>query len=175
LLKQEELLKQEAIRAQQHLIEIKNKQLEQELYNKNKELTNATMNIVQKNELLNALNHELLQLKDENGNKLQPEQLQKVAKILKNAYEDNMDWHLFEQSFNETHENFFKKLKHQFPELMPNDLKLCAYLRLNMSSKEIASLLNITTRGVEIRRYRLRKKLNITTEQNLTDFLMNIS
>lgn len=175
LAKQEELLRQEAIRAQQHLIEVKNKQLEQELHSKKKELTNATMNIVQKNELLNALNHELLQLKDEYGNKLKAEQLQKVAKILKNAYEDNMDWHLFEQSFNETHENFFKKLKHQFPELMPNDLKLCAYLRLNMSSKEIASLLNITTRGVEIRRYRLRKKLNIQTEQNLSDFLMNIN
>ncbi|MDH5826447.1 helix-turn-helix and ligand-binding sensor domain-containing protein [Sphingobacterium faecium] len=175
LVKQDELLKQEAVRAQQHLIEVKNKQLEQELYNKNKELTNATMNIVHKNELLNSLNHELSQLKDENGNKLKAEQLQKVAKILKNAYEDNMDWHLFEQSFNETHENFFKKLKLQFPELMPNDLKLCAYLRLNMSSKEIASLLNITTRGVEIRRYRLRKKLNLPTEQNLSDFLMNIN
>lgn len=175
LLKQEELLKQEAIRAQQHLIEVKNKQLEHELYVKKKELTNATMNIVQKNELLNSLNHELLQLKDENGNKLKADQLQKVSKILKNAYEDNMDWHLFEQSFNETHENFFKKLKQQFPELMPNDLKLCAYLRLNMSSKEIASLLNITTRGVEIRRYRLRKKLNIQTEQNLSDYLMNIN
>lgn len=175
LIRQQELLKQEAIRAQQHLIEVKNKQLEQELNNKNKELTNATMNIVQKNELLNALNHELQQLRDEHGNRLKADQLQKVTKILKNAYEDNMDWHLFEQSFNETHENFFKKLKQQFPELMPNDLKLCAYLRLNMSSKEIASLLNITTRGVEIRRYRLRKKLNIATEQNLSDFLINIS
>jgi len=172
---QQELLKQEAIRNQQELVEIKNQQLELELFNKNKELTNATMNILHKNELLNSLNAEILQINDEKGNKLKPELLKKVLKILENAYEDNRDWNLFEHSFNETHQNFFKKLKHQFPDLLPNDLKLCAYLRLNMSSKEIASLLNISTRGVEIRRYRLRKKLNLPTEKNLSDYLMNIN
>ncbi|HWK99165.1 MAG TPA: LuxR C-terminal-related transcriptional regulator, partial [Parapedobacter sp.] len=68
----------------------------------------------------------------------------------------------------------FKKLKADHPELVPNDMKLCAYLRMNMSSKEIASLLNITTRGVEIRRYRLRKKLNLAPGKNLTEFLMEV-
>lgn len=87
---------------------------------------------------------------------------------------DERDWNLFEKSFNEAHENFFKKLKAQHPELVPNDLKLCAYLRMNMSSKELSSLLNISLRGVEIRRYRLRKKLEIPHDKNLVEFLIEL-
>jgi DNA-binding CsgD family transcriptional regulator len=87
---------------------------------------------------------------------------------------DERDWNLFETSFNETHENFFKKLKIDHPDLVPNDLKLCAYLRMNMSSKEMASLLNISVRGVEIRRYRLRKKLNLPHDKNLNEFLIEL-
>ena len=62
----------------------------------------------------------------------------------------------------------------QHPDLVPNDLKLCAYLRMNMNSKEMASLLNISLRGVEIRRYRLRKKLNLEHDKNLVEFLMEL-
>jgi len=87
---------------------------------------------------------------------------------------DERDWNLFETSFNETHESFFKKLKVGHPYLVPNDLKLCAYLRMNMSSKEMASLLNISVRGVEIRRYRLRKKLEVSHDKNLVEFLMEL-
>ena len=87
---------------------------------------------------------------------------------------DERDWNFLENSFNEAHENFFKKLKADHPELVPNDLKLCAYLRMNMSSKEIASLLNISLRGVEIRRYRLRKKFNLLHNDNLTEFLIQL-
>jgi len=87
---------------------------------------------------------------------------------------DERDWNLFESSFNEAHESFFKKLKVHHPDLVPNDLKLCAYLRMNMNSKEMASLLNISLRGVEIRRYRLRKKLNLEHDKNLVEFLMEL-
>ena len=89
-----------------------------------------------------------------------------------NAKSDERDWDIFEKSFNESHGDFFKKLKAEFPSLSPNDLKLCAYLRLNMTSKDIASLLHISTRAVEVRRYRLRKKFDIPTEKNLTEFLL---
>ena len=85
-----------------------------------------------------------------------------------------IDRHLFENSFNEAHESFFNKLKAQHPDLVPNDLKLCAYLRMNMSSKEMSSLLNISLRGVEIRRYRLRKKLEVPHDKNLTEFLIEL-
>ncbi|QNL52430.1 transcriptional regulator [Olivibacter sp. SDN3] len=173
-LEQEERLRQEAQANEQRLMQLKNVQLEKELAGKNRELANSAMNIVYKNELLNNVHDELSQLKDSEGRKLSGEQLKKISKIIDDARSDERDWNLFEESFNEAHENFFKKLKQTYPELVPNDLKLCAYLRMNMSSKEIASLLNITTRGVEIRRYRLRKKLNLQHDQNLSEFLMEV-
>lgn len=157
---------------EQQLILLKNKQLEKELAIKNRELANAATNIIYKNEMLNNLHDQLKELKDPEGNKLSSEELRKINKLIDDAHNDNRDWDIFEKSFNEAHGNFFKKIKAEYPELVPNDLKLCAYLRLNMSSKEIAALLNISTRGVEIRRYRLRKKLGIPTEKNLTEFLL---
>ncbi|MCE2771495.1 MAG: LuxR C-terminal-related transcriptional regulator, partial [Saprospiraceae bacterium] len=83
------------------------------------------------------------------------------------------DWQIFESNFNEVHEIFFKKLKHQFPDLTPGDLKLAAYLKMNLSSKEIAPLLNISIRGVENKRYRLRKKMNLEEDDNLTNFMID--
>lgn len=159
---------------ERQMVQLKNEQLEQELAGKNRELANSAMNIVYKNELLNTIHEELISLKDNDGKKLSNEHVKKISKIINEAYNDERDWNLFEKSFNEAHENFFKKLKKDYPALVPNDLKLCAYLRMNMNSKEIASLLNITTRGVEIRRYRLRKKLNIPTEKNLSEFLLEV-
>lgn len=172
LRQQEEKLAQEAAANEKKLISLQNKQLQQELENKNRELANAAMNIVYKNEMLNNLHHELTHLHDSSGKPLSSEQLRKIGKLIDQAHSDDRDWDLFEKSFNGAHENFFKKLKADYPALVPNDLKLCAYLRLNMSSKEIASLLNISTRGVEIRRYRLRKKLELPTEKNLAEFLL---
>lgn len=171
---QQELLRKEAKENEQRLIRLKNERLEQELASKNRELANSAMSIVYKNELLNKVHDELLQLRDGEGRKLSNDQLRKINKIIEDARSDERDWNIFEESFNEAHENFFKKLKADYPELVPNDLKLCAYLRMNMNSKEIASLLNITTRGVEIRRYRLRKKLSLPHNKNLTEFLLEL-
>src|SRR3569832_2943589 len=103
----------------------------------------------------------MMQLKDFSGKRLSEDQFRRIQKEIDEGMSDERDWNLFESSFNEAHENYFKKLKAQHPDLVPNDLKLCAYLRMNMNSKEMASLLNISLRGVEIRRYRLRKKLNL--------------
>jgi DNA-binding NarL/FixJ family response regulator len=82
------------------------------------------------------------------------------------------DWSRFALYFDEVHNNYLTTLKTKFPQLSNTDLKLCAYLRLNLSSKEIAQLLNISLKGVEVSRYRLRKKLGLATEVNLHDFLL---
>jgi len=170
----EEFLKQEAIKREQQLVKLRNEQLQTDLASKSRELANSAMNIVYKNELLQKISSEILQLKDDNGKRLSEEQLRRIQKVIDEGMSDDRDWNIFETSFNEAHENFFKKLKAQHPDLVPNDLKLCAYLRMNMSSKEMASLLNITLRGVEIRRYRLRKKLNLEHDKNLVEFLMEL-
>jgi ligand-binding sensor domain-containing protein/DNA-binding CsgD family transcriptional regulator len=170
----EEFLKQEAIASDQQIVKIRNEQLQADLASKSRELANSAMNIVYKNELLQKISDEITQLKDSSGKKLSDEQLRKIQKVINDGMSDERDWNLFESSFNEAHESFFKKLKAQHPDLVPNDLKLCAYLRMNMNSKEMASLLNISLRGVEIRRYRLRKKLNLEHDKNLVEFLMEL-
>lgn len=170
----EEFLKQEAMASEQRIVKIKNEQLQADLAGKSRELANSAMNIVYKNELLQKISEEMMHLKDSSGKALSADQLKKIQKVIDDGMSDERDWNLFESSFNEAHENFFKKLKAQHPDLVPNDLKLCAYLRMNMSSKEMASLLNISLRGVEIRRYRLRKKLNLEHDKNLVEFLMEL-
>ena len=156
------------------IVKIKNEQLQADLASKSRELANSAMNIVYKNELLQKISEEITHLKDSSGKKLSEDQLRRIQKVINDGMSDERDWNLFESSFNEAHESFFKKLKAQHPDLVPNDLKLCAYLRMNMSSKEMASLLNISLRGVEIRRYRLRKKLNLEHDKNLVEFLMEL-
>jgi len=170
----EEQLREEALSNEREIARIKNEQLQADLMGKSRELANSAMNIVYKNELLQKIREEISELKDNSGKKLADEQLRKIQKVIDDGMNDERDWNLFESSFNEAHESFFKKLKAQHPDLVPNDLKLCAYLRMNMSSKEMASLLNISLRGVEIRRYRLRKKLNLEHDKNLVEFLMEL-
>jgi ligand-binding sensor domain-containing protein/DNA-binding CsgD family transcriptional regulator len=170
----EEFLKQETIINEQQIVKIKNEQLQADLAGKSRELANSAMNIVYKNELLQKISEEMTHLKDSSGKQLAEEQLRRIQKVIDEGMNDERDWNIFESSFNEAHENFFKKLKSGHPDLVPNDLKLCAYLRMNMSSKEMASLLNISLRGVEIRRYRLRKKLNLEHDKNLVEFLIEL-
>ncbi|WP_443938077.1 ligand-binding sensor domain-containing protein [Pedobacter sp. MW01-1-1] len=171
---QEELFRKEADANEKQIAKLQTEKLQTELASKNRELANSAMSLVYKNELLQKLSEEVAKLKDEEGKRIPDDQTRKIQKVIIEGMNDERDWNLFENSFNEAHESFFKKLKAQYPDLVPNDLKLCAYLRMNMSSKEMSSLLNITLRGIEIRRYRLRKKLQISHEKNLTEFLMEL-
>ena len=167
-------MKLEVEAKEKRIVKLETEKLHTELASKSRELANSAMTLVYKNELLQKLSGEILKLKDESGKRLADDQLRKIQKVIDDGMNDERDWNLFENSFNEAHESFFKKLKAKHPDLVPNDLKLCAYLRMNMSSKEMSSLLNISLRGVEIRRYRLRKKLNVQHEKNLVEFLMEL-
>ena len=171
---QEEYLKKKAEATEKQITKLETEKLQTELAGKSRELANSAMSLVYKNELLQKISQELNKLKEGKDQKPQEDQLRKIQKIIDDGMNDQRDWNLFENSFNEAHESFFKKLKVNHPDLVPNDLKLCAYLRMNMSSKEMASLLNISVRGVEIRRYRLRKKLAVPHDKNLTEFLIEL-
>lgn len=85
--------------------------------------------------------------------------------------EHDKDFDVFQSNFNVLHSDFFNALEKRYSNLTRNEKVLCAYLKMNLSSKEIASLLNITIRGVEVSRYRLRKKLEIDKDINLNDFM----
>jgi DNA-binding CsgD family transcriptional regulator len=115
--------------------------------------------------------------------KIQKEQLgtrfpDKYYDRLVQKIDDNMssqdEWKVFEANFERAHEQFMKTLNDRFKDLTPSDLRLCAFLRMNLASKEIAPLLGISVRGVENHRYRLRKKLNLDGDDNLTDYIIRL-
>jgi len=82
------------------------------------------------------------------------------------------DWAIFETNFDRIHENFFRILHLKYPVLTSNDLRLCAYLCLNLSSKDMAHLLNISLKGVEVGRYRIRKKIGLPSTKSLSEFMI---
>ena len=88
------------------------------------------------------------------------------------ALNDHEDWKLFEEYFKSAHRDFLEKLQQKYSDLTPGDLRICCLLRMNLSTKEIALLLNVSVRAVELRRYRLRKRLGIGNDVNLVDFLI---
>ena len=149
------------------IMKLKNEQLHNDIESKTRELAVSTMNIIKKNELLSTIKHELTNAKEENN-------VKPVIKIINKNLTNNDDWELFKEAFNNTDRDFLKKAKSIHTTLTPNDLRLCAYLRLNLSSKEIAPLLNISTRSVEIKRYRLRKKMELQHEKNLVEYILSI-
>jgi len=153
--------------SERKIMQLENEKLLQDVESKNRELAASTMSIVKKNELLNTIKKELLASDNE-------EESKSVIKILDKNLNPKKDWELFSQAFNNTDKDFLKKIKSKHLKLTPNDLKLCAYLRLNLSSKEIAPLLNISVRSVEIKRYRLRKKLNLEHEDGLVEYILSI-
>ncbi len=147
--------------ADQEMIRLKNEKLQAEVSHKNVQLANYTMTILRKNELLIKLKDEIMNQKRELGGRYPNYHYDKLIQLIDSSISSEDDWKIFEMHFDQVHENFFRRLKESFDELTPSDLKLCAYLRLNLSSKEIAPLLNISVRGIEIRRYRLRKRLQL--------------
>ena len=158
--------------AAQEIIELQNEKLQAEISHKNMQLADSTISIIRKNEVLIEIKDELEKQKEELGARYPARYLQRLSTLIdKNISNDN-DWEIFEALFDQAHENFFKRLKLSFPDLTQSDLKLCAYLKLNLSSKEIAPLLNISVRGVEIRRYRLRKRLALSSDDNLVNYIM---
>ena len=168
---QKELLKEKTLENQKLIVELKNESLKNEVKLKSKQLANTAMALVKKNEALQDLKSELLQSKGDFGNTFS---FRKIVKKIDHSIGHQDEWKVFEYNFNQVHEEFFKELKTRYPKLTHKDLKICAYIKMNLSTKEIAPLLNISTRGVETQRYRLKRKLNLESDKNLTDYLSNI-
>jgi len=162
-------------KAEKELIRLRNEKLESEIQNKNTELASTAMHLVQKAELLGKVKEQMLKMKKHSDAASDAEDLKKILRTL--SEEDKMDkqWEQFAIHFDTVHSDFLTNIKAKYPRLTASELKLCAYLRMNLSTKEIAQLMNISVRGVEISRYRLRKKLGIPTETNLFDFLIKVT
>ena len=152
----------------QQLMKIKNEQLVQDVDSKNRELAVSTMSLIKKDELLSLIKEDL-----KNTPEITNKSVKSVISAITKSINKEDSWSIFKEAFDNADNDFLKKVKQIHPELTPNDLRLCAYLRLNLSSKEIAPLLNISVRSVEIKRYRLRKKMNLEHEQGLVEYILS--
>ncbi len=148
-----------------------NDKLESEINLKNDQLTSITMQLIKSKEFLNDVQNKISAAIDKGDSKMA---LRRIMKTIDQELSDEDYWHKFAYHFDQVHGNYLEKLSQQNIKLSPRELKLAAFLRMNMSSKEIAKLLNITTRGVELARYRLRKKLKLNRDQNLVEYLINL-
>lgn len=160
--------------SEKEIVKLRNEKLESEIEHKNKELASSAMHLVQKGELLSRIKEELMRLRKMPANSDDGDELKKLLRILHEEDKMDQDWEQFAFHFDRVHSEFLVALKEHFPQLTANEVKLCAYLRMNLTTKEIAQLMNISVRGVEISRYRLRKKLQLSTDTNLFQFLLAI-
>ena len=159
--------------ARQELDKIRQEKLQAEIAHKNKELGATTLHLLQKGEILNKIREDLQHVAEACEEPHTRKALQKLTRVLAEDAQLDADWEQFALHFDQVHSDFLRRLRERYPQLTPRDQKLCAYLRMNLSSKEIAPLLNISLRGVEISRYRLRRKMQLEPEVNLTEFLLN--
>jgi tetratricopeptide (TPR) repeat protein len=148
---------------EQEIMSLENLQLGRELDYKSRELTTAAVHLINKNEVLNNLKSKIAGAGEQDLQHL-------IHQIDQNLNLDH-DWLNFSRHFEEVHPDFFRKLKEKYPLLTPNEERLCAYLRINMNTKEISQMLNVTIAAVDKSRNRLRKKLELDPEVNLNEFL----
>ena len=135
------------------------------------------MNVVRKNEILIDIANQISKIQESEDKTAlgtnAAKQLNKIQKLIQENISHDDDWQKFARNFDVVHENYLKRLVEQFPQLNINDQRLCAYLKMGLSSKEIAPLLNMSYRSVEMSRYRLRKKMELNRDVNLTEFLQH--
>lgn len=157
---------------------LREENLKAELKHKTAELINSTLNLTRKNEMLMEIKKEAISMgnaiKEGDLVDMRRKNLRLINKIDTNIEQDKA-LKDFQSNFDALHHNFFSVLEKQFPGLNKKEKMLCAYIRTNMISKEIAPLLNLSVRGVEITRYRLRKKLNLNEKDSLYEFLQRIT
>jgi AraC family transcriptional regulator, chitin signaling transcriptional activator len=165
------LLEIKELENEQQLMKLRNEQLSMDVDTKSRELAVSTMSLIKKDELLSVIKEDLKKTSaDENSSR----SIKSVITTITKNISDDKTWNVFKEAFDTADKDFLKKVKQAHTSLTPNDLRLCAYLRLNLSSKEIAPLLNISVRSIEIKRYRLRKKMELPHEKGLVEYILSI-
>jgi DNA-binding CsgD family transcriptional regulator len=162
----------ELIQKQNELKLLKEEQIQSELEHVNNLLAASTMNLVVKNEFMENIKMELKEVSLREEPTERRNALEKIIKEIDTALRLQEDWKHFEHHFDRVHGDFLTRLTTEFTDLTPGEQKLCAFLRLKMDTKEIANLMAISLRGVEVARYRLRKKFGLGTSQNLSKFIL---
>jgi tetratricopeptide (TPR) repeat protein len=158
---------EDRIFAEQQINRLEREKLKAEINHKNRELANATLCLVSKNEIL-------VEIRDKIKNENKSESMTEVVRFINSNTDVDQNWKKFKLEFDKIHPGFFDRLRNQFPNLTEHDYRMCTYLRINVSSREIAGIMNISVDAVSKNRQRLRKRLNLEPEANLTQFLEHI-
>lgn len=154
--------------------QLREDQLHQEIELKGKSLTNSALHMIQKNEFLQDIRAKLSDLKKSSPDKVE----KKVKRLIKSIdlnFSLDEDWQEFESIFEQVHSDFYKKLKMLYPDLSASEVRLCAMIRLNLQSKDMAAIMGISHDSLRIARYRLRKHLGLSKGSNLYSFLVNVA
>lgn len=169
----------EALEKDFQITALKSEQLERDIRYKGEELSNMTMSLVQKNEILQEIANKIAKLRESCGPDTSPAVLQRQLTKIHSSINDSISQDdaltRLDRNFDQVYENFTKRLMERHPDITPSERRLCCYVKMGLSSKEIAPLVNISYRSVEMTRYRLRKKMGLTREQSLTTYLQNIT
>jgi tetratricopeptide (TPR) repeat protein len=160
---------QEKIRSDELLNKLELMKYEAELESRNKELTSVSFQLVNKNKILTDLS--VISGKYYNSGKMDGPTYNNFQRIVNENLNSDKEWNNFKELFEKVHTGFFTGLKDQFPELSENELRLCAYLRINLQNKEIARILNVSPPTVVTSRYRIRKKMKLENKIVLEDYL----
>lgn len=154
--------------------EIRKEKLQNEIRFKTQELASSTLHLLQKNQTLTSVRDKIDEIQKKIQNPEIKDEIRSIESLLRSDLRLDDDWDKFSIHFDTVHQDFIKKLSQQYPKLTTKDHKLCAYLKMNLTTKEIAPLLNISVRGVEISRYRLRKKMALDKTVNLNEFMNSL-
>lgn len=167
------LFQKKELESKEKINKLHQEKLEAEINHKERELSTIALYVISKNEILSNLKKSIQKHLD--GGVSNPDKLlSESIKEINNSINLDKDWHDFKLHFEKVHHGFFNRLIENYPELSSDELKFCAYLRINLSSKEIAQILNITPIAINKRRNRLRKKLNLESGDDLFIFLSQI-
>lgn len=173
-LEKEKEIRQEQYNLEKEIEKLKNDTLKTKILAKDKELVTNSLQVVKKNKVLNGIIHKLKDIKVESFDESTKFQFNKLNKSIVREVNTDKSWKDLEKHIKNVHFDFLKRLKEKYPTISPRELDLSTYLLMNMSTKEIAELMNISSGGVEVSRYRLRKKFGLHKKESLTGFLMSI-
>lgn len=165
--------KESIVRLREENARLKSAELMEKIENKDKELAVYSLNFIQKNQLIENVKNEFYDLKVNKINN-QVGKINGISKMLEDGFRIDKDWSEFKIHYEGIHKDFFKKLKESYPDLTPTDLKLCALIKVNLSTKEIARMLGVLPESIKTARYRIRKKVGLKNSDNLFDFLNSI-
>lgn len=171
---QQRIHDQESLLAEKKILDLTNEKLRSEMLFRDRELANQTMVIIEKNKILQRVCEELYGIQDYVVNDQIRTKVLDLKKKINRAIDIKHQNKIFESYFDEANEDFFRVLKEKHPDLTPYDLRVCAFIRMNIPTKEIATILNISYRGAEVSRYRLRKKMQLSRDVNLSAYLTGL-